>query len=79
LNIKEEDKMKSEFLESYCELEDREGMKTYFRKFDTGTWIFQYKNGKLVGQVLVSSENMNIIQNAPSIKEGDGKTPQTLV
>jgi len=54
-------------------------MKTYFRKFDTGTWIFQYKNGKLVGQVLFSSENMNIIQNAPSIKEGDGKTPQTLV
>lgn len=71
--------MNSEFLESYYKLEDNGNIETYFRKFDTGTWIFQYKNGKLIGQVLVSAENMDIIQNAPSIKEGDGKTPQTLV
>jgi CMP-N-acetylneuraminic acid synthetase len=71
--------MNKETLDNYMELEDDKGIQTLFRKFDKGTWIFQFnKDGKLIGQVCVSSENMNIIQNAPSIKAGDGHTIQTI-
>jgi hypothetical protein len=71
--------MKKESLDTYVELQDREGIQTLFRKFDTATWIFQFnEKGKHVGQVCVSEENMEIIRNAPSIKPGDGKTQQTI-
>jgi len=71
--------MNKESLEKYVELEDRDGIQTLFRKFDTGTWIFQFNSkGKVIGQVCVSSDNMEAIQNAPSIKAGDGETEQTL-
>jgi hypothetical protein len=71
--------MNKEILDTYKELQDVNGMSTLFRKFDEGTWIFQFnKEGELIGQVLVSSENMELIQQAPSIKAGDGTTIQTL-
>jgi hypothetical protein len=68
---------KESLLDVYIELEDREGLQTLFRKFESGTWIFQFnKDGKLIGQVCVSDENMKVIQNAPAVKDGDGKTKQ---
>lgn len=70
---------KHNFLPLYKELEDREGIQTLFRKFDTATWIVQYnEKGEQIGQVCVSAENMQLIQDAPSIKVGDGKTIQKL-
>ena len=71
--------MKKESLDTYVELEDRDGFKTFFRKFDEATWIFQFnENDEYVGSVCVSSKVMESIANAPSVKAGDGKTPQTL-
>ena len=71
--------MNKETLDTYMMLQDRDGVQTLFRKFDTSTWIFQFnEEGKCIGQVCVSEENMKIIQNAPSIKVGDSKTKQTI-
>jgi hypothetical protein len=71
--------MNKESLDNYMELPDRNGIQTLFRKFDTDTWIFQFnKKEKYIGQVCVSEENMRIIQKAPCIKAGDGKTKQTI-
>ena len=71
--------MNKETLGNYAELKDRDGIQTLFRKFDTGTWIFQFnESGKCIGQVCVSDENMKVIQSAPSIEAGDGKTQQTI-
>jgi hypothetical protein len=72
-------KMKKESFDVFAELKEREGRLTLFRKFDTGTWIFQFnEKGQCIGRVCVSDENMRIIQNSPSIKTGDGETKQTI-
>lgn len=65
-------------LNTYAELDEKDGISTLFRKFDTGTLIFQFKDGKHIGGVLLLSEHMDLIQNAPTIKSGDGKTKQTI-
>jgi hypothetical protein len=71
---------REEMIPLYQELQDRDGMTVLFRKFDTGTWIFQFNEaGKCIGQVCISAENMATIQAAPCVKAGDGKTPQELV
>ena len=71
--------MRKEQFDIYAELQDRDGMQTLFRKFDTATWIIQFnEKGECIGQVCVSNENMNIIHDAPYIKAGDGKTKQSI-
>ena len=64
----------------YKELKETTGhdITTLFRKFDNGTWLVQYKGDKQIGMLCISEENMQAIHNAPYIKVGDGKTPQTL-
>jgi hypothetical protein len=62
----------------YAELPEREGITTLFRKFDTGTWIVQYKGDQQIGMVLVHEEDMQTIHQSPCIQTGDGKTPQSL-
>lgn len=71
--------MKKTLLDTYAELQDRDGLQTLFRKFDTGTWILQFnEDGDCIGQVCVSEENMKIIHHSPHVKAGDGKTKQEL-
>ncbi len=71
--------MKKGIFDIYAELQDTNGIQTLFRKFDTATWIIQFnENGDCIGQVCVSNENMQLIQNAPYIKAGDGKTKQSI-
>lgn len=70
--------MNKETLNTYAELGEQDGITTLFRKFDTMTWIFQYKEGKCIGQVLLPNEYIDSIQNAPSLSIGDSETKQTI-
>jgi hypothetical protein len=70
--------MDNHYLYLYAKLSEHDGISTYFRKFDSGTLIVQYKGNQLIGQVRVDAKHMEIIQQSPFIKTGDGKTPQSL-
>lgn len=60
----------------YKELSSKDGISTFYRKFESGVFIFQYKGDKQIGSVMLEQSQLDTIYNAKALQNGDGKTPQ---
>lgn len=81
--VKYSSKPKREDLEKdglYALIKDENGNELLFRKFDSAIYIASIDGftEKVNGLVRVSSEQLKTILNAPTIKQGDGETPQSI-